>query len=158
MANTELKGKRLNDKIKKLQETHEKLEKDLHDLVIYKYSTCKHFVIASSNEYDSREGRSYASQGCIKCGVDNNLEMYSGLEREFMEEYLHQYRGGIPGYHADLDVNFFFAKRECEKILNENPDISHKELYEEIQSRVENYERKRKKVEDEPRSIWDWPL
>ena len=154
----EIKGKKLNDRIKKLQETHEKIEKDLHKLVMHKYSTCKHFVIVSSNDYDSREGRSYVSYGCIKCGIDNNLEMYSGLEREYMEEYLHQYRGGIPGYYADLDVDFFFAKRLCEEILNESPNVSHKKLYDEIKSRAENYERKRTRVQEEPRSIWDWPL
>lgn len=83
-----------------LIELQRKLYKDIK---FAEYSNCSHIWIIDLHDYDSWEGRSYNTHGCIKCGLDYRVFrlkeqyhdiFYLPLEQQVMYEYLTSKRKG----------------------------------------------------------------
>lgn len=93
------------------------------------YETCHHILIYSKMDYDRYEGRTYASCGCIKCGLDNSVlnksrDCLIGTQR-IMYDYLKKNYlscdfGGIQtSILCDMDL----AQAIYRKIKNTYPSI-----------------------------------
>lgn len=126
-------------------EQHEKhilnKKERLTEIMLDKYLSCNHFVMVSDIYHDYREGRSYISYGCPKCGLDENCYdgPYDNTEKEIMSKAMRYYFPGyrrLPGYKSDIEMNFIEAKELCEYILSENPDISNEELERKLKGKV----------------------
>ena len=129
------------------------------ELKLKQFDSCDHFVVVSKIDRDDREGRVHLSHGCIKCGLENNIEDYSGLEGETMSEYFRSKQcWSVNGYNSDLLVAFRCACRECNQVLKDDPGISNEELENIMKGERESKGKARTRKLDEPRSIWDWPL
>lgn len=85
---------RLCKENKELVELQNQLYKEIK---FAEYSSCNHIWVIDLHDYDSWEGRSYNTHGCIKCGLDyrvfnfkeqcHNI-FYLPLEQQVMYEYL----------------------------------------------------------------------
>jgi len=125
-----------------------------------KYRKCDHVLVECNSDYDSYEGRSYHYFGCIKCGLDESVKedcwCYSKIHREMRkiisENPLNKIKGKKLGVKCDLKT----AMNVYSEVKEENPDISEDELLKIVVKEI----KKSKKLtyNNEPRSIWDWPL
>lgn len=118
------------EKYCKLKKQNENLYRK--QLTLYKqiknkeYDSCEHILVCSKIEYDTYEGRTYRSCGCIKCGLDNSVLDYERkwlpTQKEIMYDYLLD--KPLKGKDAKVACDLSLAQAIYSRIHEIHPDIN----------------------------------
>lgn len=109
------------------------LETKLYKEIKFKeYASCNHIWVIDLHDYDSWEGRSYNTHGCIKCGLDYRVinfkdschsKLYLQLEQQAMYDYLTSDEAVWTGKKTRIMCDLDLGRAIYAKIKEAHPNI-----------------------------------